>query len=184
MIEEEKRRMMPTGAAAPMGAAQAPQMMSQPMGMGMGAQAAPQAMGQPGMGMTMGGQLTNPTGMVGMPGMQPNFVEPSTVGVGENSTTIGSEQVAAAMEKLKKYKQGKNNLEQRVIENERWFKLRHWDSMTNGGNDNIKPSSAWLFNCIANKHADAMDNFPAANILPREASTSIPKGKKTLSAVW
>ena len=32
----------------------------------------------------------------------------------------------------------------------------------------IQPTSAWLFNCIANKHADAMDNFPAPNILPRE----------------
>jgi hypothetical protein len=32
----------------------------------------------------------------------------------------------------------------------------------------IQPTSAWLFNCIANKHADAMDNFPSPNILPRE----------------
>jgi hypothetical protein len=32
----------------------------------------------------------------------------------------------------------------------------------------VQPTSAWLFNCIANKHADAMDNFPSPNILPRE----------------
>ena len=32
----------------------------------------------------------------------------------------------------------------------------------------IQPVSAWLFNCIANKHADAMDSFPSPNILPRE----------------
>jgi hypothetical protein len=31
-------------------------------------------------------------------------------------------------------------------------------------------SSAWLFNSIANKHADAMDNFPRVNCLPREIS--------------
>lgn len=28
-------------------------------------------------------------------------------------------------------------------------------------------NSAWLFNSVANKHADAMDNFPRANVLPR-----------------
>ena len=91
MTDNEKRRM---ASAAPMQAA--PQMMSQPMGMG-----AP-AMGQP----AMGGQLTNPTGMVGMPGMQPGFQEPSTVGTGLTNTTIGTDQVRAAMETLKKYKQG------------------------------------------------------------------------------
>ena len=32
----------------------------------------------------------------------------------------------------------------------------------------VQPTSAWLFNALANKHADAMDNFPAPNILPRE----------------
>jgi hypothetical protein len=37
-----------------------------------------------------------------------------------------------------------------------------------GQKKDIQPTSAWLFNCIANKHADAMDNFPAPNILPRE----------------
>ena len=34
----------------------------------------------------------------------------------------------------------------------------------------IQPTSAWLFNCIANKHADAMDNYPEPAILPREES--------------
>ena len=28
--------------------------------------------------------------------------------------------------------------------------------------------SAWAFNSILGKHADAMDNIPTANILPRE----------------
>ena len=31
-----------------------------------------------------------------------------------------------------------------------------------------EPASAWLFNSIANKHADAMDNYPEPVILPRE----------------
>jgi hypothetical protein len=40
--------------------------------------------------------------------------------------------------------------------------------MQNSDTSKVKPTSAWLFNCIANKHADAMDNFPSPNILPRE----------------
>ena len=40
--------------------------------------------------------------------------------------------------------------------------------MRKSQNDQVEPASAWLLNSIANKHADAMDNFPAANILPRE----------------
>ena len=32
-----------------------------------------------------------------------------------------------------------------------------------------QPSSGWLFNSIANKHADAMDNYPEPMVLPRAA---------------
>ena len=80
---------------------------------------------------------------------------------------IGEAQVKEADEILRKYKQGKANLEKRIIENEQWYKLRHWECMR-GAEEQVKPTSAWLFNVIANKHADAMDNAPAANILPRE----------------
>ena len=81
---------------------------------------------------------------------------------------IGKEEVLNANASLQRYREGKHNLEQRIIDNEQWFKLRHWDCMRNGDKSQVEPSSAWLFNCIANKHADAMDNFPAPNILPRE----------------
>lgn len=80
---------------------------------------------------------------------------------------IGKEQVHKATQILNKYKEGKSNLEQRIIANEQWYKLRHWECMRDK-NQEIQPTSAWLFNCIANKHADAMDNFPSPNILPRE----------------
>jgi hypothetical protein len=43
----------------------------------------------------------------------------------------------------------------------------------------IQPTSAWLFNCIANKHADAMDNFPSPNILPREEGDKAEAEKLT-----
>ena len=80
---------------------------------------------------------------------------------------IGTKQIQEAEQIRLKYKEGKANLEQRIIDNEQWYKLRHWESLRDKKND-VQPTSAWLFNCIANKHADAMDNFPAPNILPRE----------------
>ena len=80
---------------------------------------------------------------------------------------IGREQIQRANQILQKYKEGKANLERRIIDNEQWYKLRHWECMRDKKQD-VQPASAWLFNCIANKHADAMDNFPSPNILPRE----------------
>ena len=80
---------------------------------------------------------------------------------------IGKEQIHKASTILQKYKEGKANLERRIVDNEQWYKLRHWECMR-GEKKNVQPISAWLFNSIANKHADAMDNFPSPNILPRE----------------
>ena len=80
---------------------------------------------------------------------------------------IGPQQVKEAQQILLKYKQGKANLERRIVENEEWYKLNQWDMMP-GDRQDVMPTSAWLFNCIANKHADAVDNYPAPNILPRE----------------
>ena len=80
---------------------------------------------------------------------------------------IGREQIQKANATMMKYKEGKANLERRIVDNEQWYKLRHWECMRDKSQE-IQPTSAWLFNCIANKHADAMDNFPSPNILPRE----------------
>lgn len=80
---------------------------------------------------------------------------------------IGTEAIHKANTILAKYKEGKANLERRIIDNEQWYKLRHWECMRDKGNE-VEPTSAWLFNVIANKHADAMDSFPEPNILPRE----------------
>ena len=80
---------------------------------------------------------------------------------------IGTAEIKKAYQTLLDYKKGKTNLEQRIVDNEQWYKLRHWECMRDTTKD-VQPTSAWLFNCIANKHADAMDNFPSPNILPRE----------------
>lgn len=89
-------------------------------------------------------------------------------GIRTLTNVIGKEQVQAANQTLYKYKKGKANLETKIIENEQWYKIRHWECMRKNSKEEVEPSSAWLFNCIANKHADAMDNFPSPNILPRE----------------
>lgn len=84
---------------------------------------------------------------------------------------IGKEEVQKARQIMQKYKEGKANLEQKIIESEQWYKLRNWECMrkqAKGAKDQVEPVSGWLFNSIANKHADAMDNFPSPNILPRE----------------
>ena len=81
---------------------------------------------------------------------------------------IGREEILIASQTLRDYKQGKANLEQKIVDNEQWYKLRHWECMRQSQKEEVQPSSAWLFNCIANKHADTMDNFPSPNVLPRE----------------
>ena len=96
---------------------------------------------------------------------------------------IGPKQIREAADTLRKYKDGKANYDRTIIENERWYKLRHWEYI--GRKDNIQkktePTSGWLFNTIMNKHADAMDNYPEPVVLPRERG-DVPTAK-TLSEV-
>ena len=81
---------------------------------------------------------------------------------------IDKKAVEKAAETLKKYKDGKKNLEDRIVEEEQWWKLRHWDVIGKGETDRPQPTSGWLFNSLATKHADIMDNYPEPNVLPRE----------------
>ena len=96
---------------------------------------------------------------------------------------IGKKEIAEAISTLKKYKDGKSNLEERIVEEERWWKLRHWDVIRGSEEqgERAEPTSAWLFNSIANKHADIMDNFPEPNVLPREMQDE--QDAKTLSSI-
>lgn len=88
----------------------------------------------------------------------------------QSHSPIGAEQIAMARGILQKYRAGKAALEQRLIANEQWYKLRHWDYLRRkGGREEVEPVSGWLFNAICAKHADAMDNYPAPLLLPRRA---------------
>lgn len=101
---------------------------------------------------------------------------------------IGRAEIAEAISILSDYKKGKASLEERVVQDELWWELRHWEAIRKGKQrtDNPEyrgpePSSAWLFNAILNKHADAMDNYPEPVVLPRERSDE--ESAKVLSSV-
>ena len=82
-------------------------------------------------------------------------------------TPIGEKQVAEAGRLLERYRQGKQSLDRRILDDERWYRLRCYD----GGRrepDDPEPASAWLFNSLMNKHGDMMDNLPVPRVLPRE----------------
>lgn len=82
---------------------------------------------------------------------------------------VDENRIAEAERILQKYKDGKTNLESRVIKNDLWYKLRVEPEKT----EDLKSTSkktAWLFNSLANKHADMVENFPEINVLPREKS--------------
>lgn len=81
---------------------------------------------------------------------------------------IGEEQARKAMDTLQKYRQGKSALEARVIASEDWWRMRSWQRIQKGNPEDDKWTSAWLFNVIMGKHADAVAAYPAPAIRPRE----------------
>ena len=97
--------------------------------------------------------------------------------------TINKKAIEKATATLKTYKDGKKNFEARIVEEEKWWKLQHWDVIgkDDKNTNRPQPASAWLFNSIVNKHADMMDNYPEPNVLPRERSDE--KSAKVLSSV-
>ena len=95
---------------------------------------------------------------------------------------IRKEDIVEATEILKKYRGELGMIRSRVIENEEWYKMRHWKEFAKKGNkEDPEPVSGWLLNVLMNKHADAMDNFPEPVFLPRERSDE--KAAKELSQI-
>lgn len=95
---------------------------------------------------------------------------------------ITEKDIASAQSILAEYKRGKANLEKRIIEDELWWELRHWEAIRGRQSaEHPDPTSAWLFNAILGKHADAMDNYPEPAVLPRERSDE--ESAKILSSV-
>lgn len=104
----------------------------------------------------------------------------STESIGKR--VIDATAIRTAHETLQKYMAGKQELDKRIIDNEDWWKLQHWRNFHQNELDREEQStSAWLFNSIANKHADAMDSYPVPAVLPR--SLDDEGTAKTLSSI-
>ena len=124
--------------------------------------------------MPQGMQLlpARPEGAMPGTGLPQSAGADSSLGEGafDEADAIGEDEVRQANDLLQKYKAGKAALDRRIVDNELWFRMGHWKNYKNKMmEDKPKPSSGWLFNSIANKHADAMDNYPEPNVLPRAA---------------
>ena len=109
---------------------------------------------------------------------------------------INIEQLRQAQWLCEKYRSGKANYDNKLIENEDWWKMRHDRYFKSGkyikntetgevallqDHPRIKKQSAWMFNSIMNKHADIMDNFPDPVIMAR--SKDDDETAKMLSSV-
>lgn len=86
---------------------------------------------------------------------------------------IGAKEVRRFVGVLQEYSSGLAPTKQRIIASEQWWKLRNTQQEHAGGSRIGKDGgfvsrSAWLHNVIVSKHADAMDSFPEAKMLPRE----------------
>ncbi len=80
---------------------------------------------------------------------------------------IGAEEVKHASEVLRKYKAGKAKLEQKIIANEEFWKLRQWKYINDDSKD-FQPATAWLWSCIQSRYSDVMDSYPTCNVKPRQ----------------
>ena len=87
----------------------------------------------------------------------------------ETKPRVDSEIVLRASEILQKYKKGKAHLEQKIIANEEFWKLRQWNYLNKEDSDDFKPATSWLWSCIQSRYSDAMDSYPTCNFQPRQS---------------
>ena len=86
------------------------------------------------------------------------------------------------LEALRKAKDGHALMDQEIVQNETWYRSRHWEVFRGKqAVDRPEPVTAYLFNVIANKHADAMDNYPKPNFLPAERDDDMEAKKLSMA---
>ena len=104
---------------------------------------------------------------------------------GSNTATIGGKITVDTVRKwqeiLRKYKTGKKHLEDRIVDAEQAWKLRHWEQIRKRDVGDPEPASGWLVNVILAKHSDACDNYPSPVCLPREPDDE--QTAKSLSSI-
>lgn len=82
-------------------------------------------------------------------------------------SAVGEEQITKWNAKLRSYKNRRSIIDEKIRENEAFWRMRQWKSRgATGGMET--PSTAWLFTCIQGKLADVMDSYPTANFRPRQ----------------
>ena len=78
---------------------------------------------------------------------------------------IAPEFQAKALKALDEYRGEKAALEQRITENNIWYQARY--KKPSSGRQETEASTAFIFNAIENKYAEAVDNYPGLNISER-----------------
>ena len=80
---------------------------------------------------------------------------------------VTSAVIRDAKARLEKYKSSRKSLDERLVANEQFWKMRHWEGKST--TENVNPTG-WLLNAIHSKHADMMDGYPEPNIRAKEKS--------------
>ena len=80
---------------------------------------------------------------------------------------ITTESINEASSILDEYRKGKQVLEQKTIENEDFWKQRQYECYQKPDGNTFIPASAWLWNCMVNKHSQLISAYPKFNVLPR-----------------
>ena len=113
---------------------------------------------------------------------------------GRKKKKVGKDEIEKAKDKLNAFKSAKQELNTVIKFNEQWYRQRHMEYIRTGKKlrtsamegdtvphykqgELVEPVSAWLFNSIQNFHADYMDNYPRANVLPREKNDELEAEK-------
>ena len=97
----------------------------------------------------------------------------------EYKGTIDKEFLRKARKMFDVYKADKEELVQRVKQNENWYKKWHLVNEReplDRDKGQLNTATAFVFSAIENKYADAVDNYPAPNILEREPGDSETAG--------
>lgn len=86
---------------------------------------------------------------------------------------IDEKELGRANAILREYREGKEPIDQRIKEAEKWWLLKQWevyDQKAEGkaGGSERRTASAWLFNAIVGAQADAIAAYPEPIFYPRE----------------
>lgn len=81
---------------------------------------------------------------------------------------FGEAQKKEAIAQFERYRKGKKVLEERIKEEDLWWRRRHWEMFkTEQDGKKRVPAGAQLFNAIENKISDICDNIPECAFLAR-----------------